>query len=214
MYVCYDASLDVSNMLVVAFTRVDSGTVFSRPGRISIYSNKDQEGRRATRPAERRTVYRSFAITSWYLGASKRIPAKKPGWIQGVDERNLGQRMGCPRYVVSPLFAVQERRALVSPGANDDLLFLLATQVHSWVHSGTPTRQTMPNADLTAGIKRACLVYYLLAWWGDGRHLTYSDQARISGQFAELTHAYFLLDIGNAAVCLSFAFPGRELTLD
>jgi hypothetical protein len=35
--------------------------------------------------------------------------------------------------------------------------------------------------------------------------LTYSDEQRISGQFAELTHAHFLMDIGNAAVSSSRA---------
>ena len=75
------------------------------------------------------------------------------------------------------------------------MLFYVFYLFFSQTTDANPTTQ-----DLTAGIKRACLIYYLLAWWGDGRHLTYSDEQRISGQFAELTHAHFLMDIGNAAV--------------
>ncbi|KIM24827.1 hypothetical protein M408DRAFT_37047, partial [Serendipita vermifera MAFF 305830] len=53
--------------------------------------------------------------------------------------------------------------------------------------------------NLQAGIKRACLIYYLLAWWDNEAHLKYSENMRLASQFTELTHAHFLFDIGFTA---------------
>lgn len=63
----------------------------------------------------------------------------------------------------------------------------------------TAASQLTPR-NLQAGIKRACLIYYLLAWWDDDAHLKYSETMRLASQFTELTHAHFLFDIGVTAV--------------
>jgi hypothetical protein len=60
------------------------------------------------------------------------------------------------------------------------------------------------ETDLESGIKRTCLIYYFLAWWGDRRHIKYSDDERISTQFAELTHAYYFLDNGDTLVSVTW----------
>jgi len=53
---------------------------------------------------------------------------------------------------------------------------------------------------LKHGIKRAGLIYYLLAFWESKPHLKYSEHMRLPSHVTELTHARFLFDIGFTAV--------------
>ncbi|PVF93680.1 hypothetical protein CPB86DRAFT_789878 [Serendipita vermifera] len=90
----------------------------------------------------------------------------------------------------------EELKFLITSVYNGEWGLARSANVNEWSQdTATSTREK----DLTAGIKRACVVYYLLAWWEDRPNLRYSEQQRISSQFVELTHAYFLMDIGNTA---------------
>jgi len=75
----------------------------------------------------------------------------------------------------------------------------LSQEVNEFSQETAATRNAQRN--LQSGIKRACLIYYLLAWWDDEPHLKYSEEMRLASHFTELTHAHFLFDIGVTAVC-------------
>lgn len=75
----------------------------------------------------------------------------------------------------------------------------LSQEVNEYSQETAATRNAHRN--LQSGIKRACLIYYLLAWWDDEPHLKYSEEMRLASHFTELTHAHFLFDIGVTAVC-------------
>jgi hypothetical protein len=74
----------------------------------------------------------------------------------------------------------------------------LSQEVNEFSQETAATRNAHRN--LQSGIKRACLIYYLLAWWDDEPHLKYSEEMRLASHFTELTHAHFLFDIGVTAV--------------
>ncbi|KAG8807143.1 hypothetical protein FRC17_004629, partial [Serendipita sp. 399] len=63
-------------------------------------------------------------------------------------------------------------------------------------------------------VKRTCLIYYLLAWWGTERSGSYADDQRLSNQFAELTYAYFNLDNGNAVSVTHKIFQALSIATD
>lgn len=62
------------------------------------------------------------------------------------------------------------------------------------------------------GLKKDCLVYFLLKWHQDGREDRFKEDRCIPPQFVALADAYWHLDSGiNAAVSVSFPYPLRIL---
>ncbi|CAG8726796.1 9930_t:CDS:2, partial [Acaulospora colombiana] len=112
----------------------------------------------------------------------------------------LGQAGIVEPTKVFPPTNPEELKFLITSVFNGEWGLARSANVNEWSQdTATSTR----GKDLTAGIKRACVIYYLLAWWEGMPNLRYSDQQRISSQFVELTHAYFLMDTGNTAEATS-----------
>ena len=49
-------------------------------------------------------------------------------------------------------------------------------------------------------MRKDCIIYYLLKWWGDGREVKFRKTKCIPPQFSALADAYYSLDIGDPKV--------------
>lgn len=75
------------------------------------------------------------------------------------------------------------------------------TEANEWSQETAGTKPVTRN--LHAGLKRSCLIYYLLAWWNTNAHGEYSVEQRLPNHYIELTHAFFFLDTGKSTLATS-----------
>ena len=97
---------------------------------------------------------------------------------------------------------LQRRAAGVQLESSRVLLYFGWLEGHEWSQETSGSKPVKRN--LQAGLKRSCLIYYLLAWWDTNAHGDYSVEQRLPSNFIELTHAFFFLDTGKSTVRLVF----------